>query len=261
MHSSRASQRQFRQIMRLERLGIAGIALFGRYNYLSARPALPDHAHARDIEICYLAKGRQTYCVAGQTYHLRGGDVFLTFSGETHSTGGNPEEKGVLYWLAIHAPARGNTAFLGLSGPSSAVFRSALRAIPRRHFRGSSKMKDLLDAASSACQEPASPLAGILSAVRELPGENWSVARMAERAGLSTARFKARFKQENGIPPREFVLRTRIEAAAKRLALRRESITDIALDLGFSSSQYFATVYKRHTGATPRGGRRQATAR
>jgi hypothetical protein len=48
---------------------------------------------------------------------------------------------------------------------------------------------------------------------------------------------------------------TRIAVAEKRLALRRDSVTEIALELGFSSSQYFATVFKRFTGMTPGGSR------
>jgi len=287
MSATRDWKQRSRLIMKPERLGVSGITLFGRYNYRQAHPALPDHAHSRDIEICYLVKGRQSYRVAGETCRLRGGDIFITFPGETHSTGGSPEEKGVLYWISLRAPLRRNQAVAGLPGPLSGIVIESLLGIRRRHFRGSWKMKDLLDAAAGVCQEPGSPLDGarfacliqsfllevidgaedppeiargrplaaVLRAVRAQPGGDWSVPEMAERAGLSTPRFKARFKEENGIPPREFVLRTRIEAAEKRLALGRDSVTDIALELGFSSSQYFATVFKRFTGRTPRGRR------
>jgi AraC-like DNA-binding protein len=47
-------------------------------------------------------------------------------------------------------------------------------------------------------------------------------------------------------------LQTKIEAAQKRLRAGGDSITQIAMDLGFVSSQYFATVFKRIAGQTPR---------
>jgi AraC-like DNA-binding protein/quercetin dioxygenase-like cupin family protein len=283
--------RRARVIMHPERRGVAGVSLFGRYNYVSAHPALPDHVHSRDIEICYLARGRQTYCVGGETCRLRGGDVFLTFPGERHSTGGEPEEKGVLYWLTLRVPLRADRAFLGLPPTMSRSLLGSLLGVRRRHFRGTRRMKELLDAAARYYHRATPALAdvrianaiqafllelidaagetssrargrsvdGIVVAVRAQPGADWAVPRMAAVAGLSTPRFKARFKEEIGIPPHEFVLRTRVEEAVRRLEQGRTTITQIALDLGFSSSQYFATVYKRFTGTTPRARRSMAT--
>jgi AraC-like DNA-binding protein len=42
-----------------------------------------------------------------------------------------------------------------------------------------------------------------------------------------------------------------VEEAHRRLADTNEDITNIAHNLGFSSSQYFATVFRRETGMTP----------
>ena len=71
-------------------------------------------------------------------------------------------------------------------------------------------------------------------------------------AGLSPSRFKALFKEKLGIPPAEYALRLRIEEARRRLAARDASVTRVALDLGFSSSQYFASSFKRLTRMKPR---------
>ena len=75
------------------------------------------------------------------------------------------------------------------------------------------------------------------------------VPRLAEVARLSESRFKTRFKREIGVPPAEFWLRKKIERAAAML--KRRNVTEVAHELGFSSSQYFATVFKRYTLATP----------
>jgi AraC-like DNA-binding protein len=40
-------------------------------------------------------------------------------------------------------------------------------------------------------------------------------------------------------------------AARKLLTETRQPITDIAHQLGFCSSQHFASLFKRHTGTTP----------
>lgn len=87
----------------------------------------------------------------------------------------------------------------------------------------------------------------VCEALAREPEAEWPVERMAELARLSPSRFKAKFKERLGLPPREYLLRLRIDVARERLRDPNTSITELAYALGFSSSQYFATVFKRYT--------------
>jgi len=78
-----------------------------------------------------------------------------------------------------------------------------------------------------------------------------NVASVAEEVHLSESNFKMRFREEIGVPPAEYMLHQKIEIAKTRLGKPGATITDVAFGLGFSSSQYFATVFKRFTKRTP----------
>jgi len=79
-----------------------------------------------------------------------------------------------------------------------------------------------------------------------------SLSEMAEHIGMSPAHLAVVFKQETGLTPLEYMTGLRIEEAARRLRQPGEvSITDIALELGFSSSQYFSLVFKKVKGCSP----------
>lgn len=77
-----------------------------------------------------------------------------------------------------------------------------------------------------------------------------SLRDLATGSGLSLSRFKGRFVSEVGMPPGEYLVSRRIEAA-KAFLLSGKSVTEAALETGFSSSQYFATVFRRFTGRAP----------
>jgi AraC-like DNA-binding protein/quercetin dioxygenase-like cupin family protein len=81
--------------------------------------------------------------------------------------------------------------------------------------------------------------------------ESLSVAQVAEKVNLSESYFKILFREEVGLPPAEYMLRLKIEAAKAALSEPGCNITELAYRLGFSSSQYFATVFKRFTNRTP----------
>ncbi len=81
--------------------------------------------------------------------------------------------------------------------------------------------------------------------------ESLSVAQVAEKANLSESYFKILFREEVGLPPAEYMLRLKVEAAKVALSEPGCNITEVAYRLGFSSSQYFATVFKRFTNRTP----------
>jgi len=80
----------------------------------------------------------------------------------------------------------------------------------------------------------------------------WSVEEMAAVTGMGTTLFNDRFKNYTGFTPLSYLINIRIAEAIKLLKRKEVSITDIALDTGFYSSQHFSTTFKKLTGYTPR---------
>ncbi|MDL5055215.1 AraC family transcriptional regulator [Oscillatoria laete-virens NRMC-F 0139] len=270
-----------RTVVDLRKHGIPEIPVVGHYEYRAAREALPDHNHPQAMEICYLAKGRQLYRMGHRDYLLKGGDIFVTLPGEEHSTGGAPEEKGSLYWMHILLP-RGRRKFLNHEPGQAAVFVRELLHIRHRLFPGNPGVGTLFDQIFTVAQSADSLrqirlrnrveelLLAVLACARAEPTPGVSpvmsqmlryieanahqslpLAVLAARAGLSLPRFKSRFKQETGIPPAEYVLRCKIGRAKELLVLPRATVTGVAVELNFPSSQYFATVFRRYTGLRP----------
>ncbi|MBI5693093.1 MAG: AraC family transcriptional regulator [Verrucomicrobia bacterium] len=86
--------------------------------------------------------------------------------------------------------------------------------------------------------------------------EPWTVAAMARQCGLGVTRFIHHSKQLTNTTPIPHLTRCRLEAAARLLREnRRRSVLEVALATGFSSSQYFATCFRRHFGVPPRNCR------
>ena len=79
----------------------------------------------------------------------------------------------------------------------------------------------------------------------------FEIKDLANKMNLSESHFKHRFRKEVGIPPKEFVLRQKLEKAKDLLKDPSISISDIAYDLDFSSPSYFATVFKRFNRVSP----------
>ena len=75
---------------------------------------------------------------------------------------------------------------------------------------------------------------------------------------MSPSRLHARFLAEVGQSPAEWVRAQRIQRAKRLLLTSDRPVTDLAFDLGFPSSQYFATVFRGLVGMTPRDYRQRA---
>lgn len=79
----------------------------------------------------------------------------------------------------------------------------------------------------------------------------WTVEEMASLVGLGTTLFNDRVKSYSGFSPLSYLINIRISEAIKLLKQPDISLTDIALDIGFYSSQHFSTTFKKLTGYTP----------
>lgn len=81
--------------------------------------------------------------------------------------------------------------------------------------------------------------------------ENFTISELAEIAKISEAYFIHSFTKEMGMSPITFINYQKVYEAQKLLSSTDLSVTYIAHELGFSSSQYFARVFSKHIGTTP----------
>jgi transcriptional regulator GlxA family with amidase domain len=79
---------------------------------------------------------------------------------------------------------------------------------------------------------------------------------LAAHVGLSDDYLTSCFHRELGITPVAYLNRYRVEQARKLLRATDKSITEIALEVGFSGSSYFSRVFHRETGMSPAEYRR-----
>lgn len=79
----------------------------------------------------------------------------------------------------------------------------------------------------------------------------WTVEDMAAIACMGTTLFNEKVKAYSGFSPINYLINIRISEAIRLLKKKGVSITDIALDTGFYSSQHFSTTFKKLTGYTP----------
>lgn len=86
--------------------------------------------------------------------------------------------------------------------------------------------------------------------------EPLSRQQIADHVGLSDDYLTSCFHKELGLTPVAYLTRYRIQQARQLLKNTHLSITEIALEVGFSGSSYFSRIFHRETGMTPAAYRR-----
>jgi len=94
-------------------------------------------------------------------------------------------------------------------------------------------------------------LAKALIAVHEAPDADWTLERMASRAGMSRSAFAAAFKTATGTTPAAYSLDWKLNVATSLLRTGR-SVKQVALDLGFADAPSLSRAFRRRTGSSPR---------
>ena len=74
----------------------------------------------------------------------------------------------------------------------------------------------------------------------------------ARQAGLSPFHFLRIFAKAIGATPHQYLVRSRLRSAARLLADGSDSITDVALDVGFTDLSNFVRTFHRAAGVSPR---------
>lgn len=271
-----------KKVMTVDYHKILGLKNFAYWNLSRAIPPTPLHYHSDIIEIHCLVKGKRLCYVGNKNYDITGNEVFITFPTEMHSTGPLPQNPAEFYAFQIDLKHKDN--LLGLNHEYSQTLFTALTSLKNRHYKLDSSHINLLKKSfeliskedmfsiSSGVQYLCCFLFDVpnltvinqngistrdpyiqksIDYIEENYHNNIQLKDLASIASLSLSRFKSKFKSEVGITPAEYITLRKIEYAKKELEFGNMSITDIAFQAGFSSSNYFCSVFKKLANCSP----------
>jgi AraC-like DNA-binding protein len=92
--------------------------------------------------------------------------------------------------------------------------------------------------------------------INEHAHEPIDLAGVARLADLSPFHFLRSFAQAIGVTPHQYLVRCRLQRAARFLVEPERAITDVALDCGFNDLSNFIRTFRRAAGVSPRAFRR-----
>lgn len=88
-------------------------------------------------------------------------------------------------------------------------------------------------------------------------GEPLTTAALAERADLSVPQFERRFRRAFDTSPHQYLLRVRIENAARLLAESDQTVSDIAQTCGFYDHAHLSRSFRKAMKTTPSAHRQK----
>jgi AraC family transcriptional regulator len=81
--------------------------------------------------------------------------------------------------------------------------------------------------------------------------------RLADLCGMDIFSFSRAFRKTTGATPHQFLIRLRLQAALRLLSRKDMTVSQIALDTGFSSQSHFTAAFGRAVGLPPARFRRR----
>ncbi len=91
----------------------------------------------------------------------------------------------------------------------------------------------------------------VLAYIQQHLTEKISIDTLSNKAYLSRNTFFRWFKEQFGITPVEYINRERVKHAKQLLSNGKDSISNVAMQCGFSDVNYFVRLFKKMEGITP----------
>lgn len=273
--------------------GVSGLMNLTHFSHLTAEPSTPMHFHSGILEMHCIVKGRSMARLLQEgrtrTVSYTGGEALVVFPGEYHARGSEERQDPCeLYAMQLNLEEAGD--FLGLNPARGRELCDRLLALPSRLVRtgaddlallrkgfalfstGRAADRDAgvahlvcflyrfvsLPPAEAPLSAPSDErIRQVIEYVEANLTEPLTLSQLADIAGYSLSRFKTRFREETGQTPALYVTASKVERAKLELERTDRSVTDIAYNLGWSSGNYFCTVFKKLTGVSPLQYRKQ----
>jgi transcriptional regulator GlxA family with amidase domain len=81
--------------------------------------------------------------------------------------------------------------------------------------------------------------------------ERLSVEELADKVNVGRRSFERRFKSATNNTVLEYIQRVRMEAAKREFENSRKNISEVMMDVGYTDTKAFRTIFKKITGLTP----------
>lgn len=276
----RCFERPGKRVLDLRPLGVPFIPTLSLSNppRATAGPSTL-HVHKGCVEIVYCVRGAHFgFETPDRVYPFLPGTVFVSRDDEPHRLNSNPNGHFVYRVLVdLSGP------FVGLDANESLWVTEALCRLPRcfrvpddrvrdafarlfasyddtadpirrkvsLRFDAYALLKTIIVAAEAMCVRRDNPVVmRWVEKIEQHPERPCDFRKMCAESKLPSGVFARRFAEASGLPPQAFRNACRIRRACLLLD-QGQSVTDVAAALGFCSSQYFTTVFKREMGITP----------
>lgn len=246
------------------------------------------HTHEKCIEFTYHLNGAQVYRIAHENgtkcdYKISGGDIFITYPGELHGSGSYTEDVSKFYYFIIKIEDL-TGRFLNLSDSERNYVVDLFMSRKPRHKKAPPSFQaeleniisiykcneikpidkvlilnatlkillDILDYNDIKNKDENEDMYEIKKYIDENIDCKFYISDLAQKCRLSDSRFIHKFKHSIGMSPMEYIIRAKIDKATTLLSEEKSVVTDVAMQLNFSSCSYFSMMYKRYTGISPR---------
>lgn len=260
--------------------GLPELPEVGKLQVKNAAWPMPMESHPDAVEFLLLRSGCKQIQVEDRLYEMQGGDLLVVFPGERHGAEDFVQNRTSLAYLLMAVPTEVPRFCMLEEGERSALWEQ-LKLLKGRMLKVSPSvcrtmdrlfdhvntglplerarirtelMRFLFQILEEAGEEDKSlpaDIAAVIRYIREAREEMPDIAKMAALVNLSESRFKQKFKQATGIPPAEFTVREKIRESQTLLKDPARTVTSIAMELGFSSSQHFSVLFRKYTGLSP----------
>ncbi len=236
------------------------------------------HLHEKIVEVCYLAKGIFHWWVAGNSFEAKAGDLVVLPPNILHGSLDSTLQP-CEYYVAYLDPAKLNPVLasiilgddMGGHYPNCPQVGEIVKQIYDEHSGGRPHADEVCGALAALlittlARERAAAAHEVTDAylidrakrlLDSAPMGELSVAQLAEKMSISTVWLTRVFQDSVGVPPGQWIRSQQLDKAKHLLVDTEMDISSIAFALGFSTSQYFATVFRRQTGWTPTAYRQQ----
>jgi AraC-like DNA-binding protein/mannose-6-phosphate isomerase-like protein (cupin superfamily) len=230
------------------------------------------HEHA---QIVFGLSGRLEFEVEGHGSLLRGQQLLVIPSGSHHACESREGSDCMVFdvpdsaWLQSRLGSHAGTSQRLLDSPQTLTLGTSQQQLlswlvnspihdPVIAQQGAALLlASIASAPAQHAERSELPLASLDSYIDRHAAHPLQVADLARLSGLSAARFHARFLQQTGQTPMDYVRQRRLQHGMQLLRDTQLAVGEIAQQVGYTSQSAFTAALARHHGTTPRQLRRQ----